>query len=267
MWTILNNAKINQTTQCPLPVVTAAFLPSFRVFSWAGGEDANTPAACLRLSEYLTAADVRMNEGPGFKVVDVHKRSVLTSDLGRVKLRGKTDAIVTTMDQADIHAHRQTRIIVDFKTLCPELAEIEGQSLAELLASASLSCHDVMVVFMDLNDRAHIWRASGHSLLLWQDCSTKQAITVMANFLNTMCAATSAGVDDPGSEAVLGPPDAKRARKEASDNIKALVPTNQLLLDQLEAFADQGDEGWMAARDLVYGAMAADNSPFLSYFS
>ena len=245
---IFSDAETAAVERCPTPA-----------------NEINNGAATKRLAEYLAEAGVRVNVRPGFKVVDVHTRYLLTSDLGRIRLKGKTDAIVTTTDQADIHAHIQGRIIVDFQTLCPALPDVEGQSLAELAAASSISVHDVMVVFMDLNSRAHIWRPEGHKLNLWQDCSTKQAISIMADFLNTMCAPTS--VLNAEAAEVPGPPEEKRARKEFVDRMHGLVPTNQALLDQLEAFVGMGDEGWMAAREVVYSAMGGADGSHLSYYS
>lgn len=154
---------------------------------------------------------------------------------------------------------------MDFKPRCPQLSVVEGQCLAELASASSVSAHDVMVVFMDMNDRAHLWRPEGHTLHLWQDCSIKQAVVIMADFLNTMCAPT--WVSGPEDAAVPGPPERKRARAEFVDRMHGLVPTHQALLDQLEAFRGMGDDGWMAARDVVFSAVGNMTASPLLYIS
>lgn len=275
MYDILSEAGIYQTLKQSKPLLEPTFLPPSVVipFSWEGGEDANSLAACERLSNYLSAAGVSMGEDSGYKVVDVHWRDVLSIQLGRIKLRGRTDAIITPANQAEIHAHHQSRIVIDFKTKCPSLAEIEGQSLAELAAANGLSHHDVMVVFTDLNATAHIWRLDGDSLLLWEGCSVREGISVMATFLRDMCAPIA--VKDLEASAVPGLPDSKRRRMEPVTRLHELVPKNELLMDQICTLAGGDDtEGWLAAREVAYSALEASHGQqpmtppaWLSYIS
>ncbi len=43
-----------------------------------------------------------------------------------------------------------------------------------------------------------------------------------------------------------------------------MVPTNEALMDQLEAFTGMGDEGWMAAREVVFSALGGADAPILA---
>lgn len=189
---------------------------------------------------------------PRFKVVDVHARQPIIANLGHARLSFRTDAIITPFDQADLHAHRQACIIVDFssETACPAVEDVDGRCLAALAAASSISLHDVMVAITDLNHRSHIWRAEGGTLMLWQDCDIRQTVFIMAQFLNDMCAPMSVARVD--SDDVPGLPASKRARQAWMDRIHGLVSSNQLLLGQLEAFRGEGDNGWIAARELVF---------------
>ena len=87
----------------------------------------------------------------------------------------------------------------------------------------------------------------------------------MAEFLTAMCAPVS--VLNLEAVGVPGLPANKRARKEFVDRMHGMVPTNEALMDQLEAFMGMGDEGWMAAREVVYSALGGANAPYLSYYS
>jgi hypothetical protein len=276
MLQLLRAAGVFKTLEQSRPALPPDYLAGVPdTFSWVGGEDARSAAACERLGAYLSAAGVPMGATPGYKIVDVHRSDVLTSQVGRFRLRGRTDAIITPFAQFGGHAQLQSRVVVDFKQSVPPASTdsaIAGQSLAELAASNALSTHDVMVVFTDLNTTSHVWRMVGDALLVWEGCSTKQAVAVMAAFLRT----ESAPVPVAGLDAadVPGEPDAKRRRREAVDRLHELVPSAELLWEQLLAFAGDGDDdndGWMAAREVAYSALprveGVAPAPWLSYFS
>lgn len=71
--------------------------------------------------------------------------------------------------------------------------KVLGQAEAELLTANSLSHHDVMVVFTDLNMRGHALRAEGGQLLVWRDMDLRQTLFVMASFLTEVRASGCAG--------------------------------------------------------------------------
>lgn len=265
MLALIADAGVDTTETQDPPVYEPSFLPAFRPFDWHDREAAYTPEACRRLNEYLIQAEVPMNANPGFKIVDVHGSDILNSTVGRFKLRGRTDLMIIPTGQSATVPQQQGRVIIELKVKCGSVATEQGQVLAEFVAASALSRHDIMAVVTDLNEKAHIWRAEGSTLLVWENCTIKQAIKVMAEFLINMCARQ--GVHDPESEHVPGAPEAKRRRKEFHDSLKKLTPANDLLRDQLEAFAGQGFEGWMASRELVFSAMERDNSSFMSLYA
>lgn len=254
-WTmgkLLEGTGVYATQSQPPPAVEPGFLPEFKPFDWSGGETASTADACVRLSEYLASAGVAMTTPvtPGFKVADVHTfNDQLTSQLGRVRLKGTTDAIIIPSTQMVDFAVQQARIVVDFKTDASEFGAVIGQAQAELLAATSLSRHDVLVVFTDLNARGHIFRSEANTLLVWKDLDIPQTILVMAQFLTTSCA--SVGVVDLDDERVPGSPESKRRRKDFVDAVHGMCPTNQTLLDQLEAYQGGGLGDFLEGRDLV----------------
>ena len=252
MGKLLEGTGVYATQSQPPPAVEPGFLPEFKPFDWSSGETACTADACVRLSQYLASAGVAMTTPvtPGFKVADVHTfNDQLTSQLGRVRLNGTTDAIIIPSTQMVEFAVQQARIVVDFKTDASEFGAVIGQAQAELLAATSLSRHDVMVVFTDLNARGHIFRAEAKTLLVWKDLDIPQTILVMAQFLTTSCA--SVGVVDLDDERVPGSPESKRRRKVFVDAVHAMCPTNQTLLDQLEAYQGGGLGDFLEGRDLV----------------
>jgi hypothetical protein len=225
---LLRAAGVVTTLAQPRPALPPDFLAGVPdTFSWVGGEDARSAAACERWGACLSAAGVRMGATPGYKVVDVHRSGdVLTTQVGRLRLRGRTGAIVAPFAQFGGHAQLQGRVAVDFRASVPAAATdaaIAGHSLAVLAASNALSAHDVLVVFTDLNTTSHVWRLVGDALLVWEGCSTAQAVAVVAAFLRT----ESAPVPVAGLDAadVPGEPDAKRRRCEAVDRLHGLVPS------------------------------------------
>ena len=98
--TILQNAGVTSAINMTLPVPAPSFLGSFSPFNWGGGEDANTADACNRLTAYLREAGVVVGVG-GYKVVDVHRKNLLTIQLGRYSLKGKTDELIVPFKQSD----------------------------------------------------------------------------------------------------------------------------------------------------------------------
>jgi hypothetical protein len=254
---ILQSAGVTSAVDSMLPGLELGFLASFSPFSWEGGEDLNTPAACLRLAAYLQEAGVAVGVG-GYKVVDVHRRNLLNIQLGGYEFKGRTDAIVVPFMQSEaVHVVAQGRIVVDFKTDARNFEDLQGQAEAELLAASSIAVHNVMVVFTDLNEAGHILRAEGSTLLCWRNCSVKQTVYVMAEYLATMCsAALVTGADDVS---IPGPGPAKKARQDFVGRAHGLVPTNELLMDQL-ASCDGTLQGWMHARELAFAGLGVTDS-------
>jgi len=195
--TILQNAGVTSAINMTLPVPAPSFLGSFSPFNWGGGEDANTADACNRLTAYLREAGVVVGVG-GYKVVDVHRKNLFNIQLGRYLLRGKTDALIVPFKQSsDVLVMSQGRIVVDFKTDARCFADLQAQAEAELMAASSIAVHNVLIVFTDLNDAGHILRAEGSTLMCWRDCSVKQTICIMAEYLALECSAELVtGADD-----------------------------------------------------------------------
>ena len=248
------------------PAVSSDFLAVFKPFNWSRGENASTADACVRLSDYLVSAGVAMSPTtPGFKVADVHTLSLLTTQLGRIRLKGKTDAIIVPSTQMVEFAAQQARVVVDFKTDASSFGSVIGQAQAELLAASSLSHHDVMVVFTDLNARGHILRAEHGKLLVWKDLNIPQTIFVMAHFLTTACASVS--VVDLDDERVPGSSVSKNQRKKFVDAAHGMCTTNHSLIDQLEAFRGGGVVDYLEGRELVLSSLGFREAPQLFYFA
>ena len=241
-----------------LPVPAPSFLGSFSPFNWGGGEDANTADACNRLTAYLREAGVVVGVG-GYKVVDVHRKNLFNIQLGRYLLKGKTDALIVPFEQSDdMLVMSQGRIVVDFKTDARCFADLQAQAEAELMAASSIAVHNVLIVFTDLNDAGHILRAEGSTLMCWRDCSVKQTICIMAEYLALECSAELVtGADD---DRIPGPGPSKKARQDFVKNAHRLVPMNELLMEQL-ASCDSSLEGWIHARELAYAGLGINSEP------
>jgi hypothetical protein len=258
-------AGVVEAVQGDIPQVPDTFLPDLvATFSWAGGEDANTPAACAILSQYLSAAGAPMAPATasGFKLLDVHRYDYLTTHICNVKLKGKTDAVIVPSTQVVVEPIQQARVVIDFKT--PDrsgLRAVYGQAKAELLASTSLSHHDVLVVFTDLGAHNHILRGYGDKLMVWEDLHLRSMIYIVSQFLSTECARV--GVPDIDDPRVPGPPERKVRRKEFMKAIHDARPSAEPLLDQLAAFNGGTLEDFLERRELVYSWMP-DSEPFPS---
>jgi hypothetical protein len=269
MSSLLSLAGVFETVRQAAVAVPAGFLPLFAPFDWSRGETQSTAGACARLSQYLAAAGVVMTQtSPGFKLVDVHKRSLLSTQLGNVMLKGGTDAVVIPSTQDEAFAMQQARLVVDFKISTEiDFDKVLGQAEAELLTANGLSHHDVMVVFTDLNTCGHALRAEGGQLLVWRDMDARQTVFVMASFLTGMCAPV--GVPGVGDDRVPGDPQSKRRRKSFCDKIRAMQPSPDALLDQLAAFPGGGLDDYLARREILMSSVGcAEPLGFSrSYFS
>jgi hypothetical protein len=263
MASLLDDVGVAEAETQPAPVLPPGFLPSFAPFDWAGGEDARSSAAAAQLSAYLTEAGVNMAvAGPGFKVADVHRLSLLTTQLGRLLLKGGTDAIVIPASQDPDYATQQARVVVDFKAVSCDYRTVMGQAQAELIAASSLSRHDVLVIFTDLSTFGHALRSDGGKLLVWKQLTPQQVIWVAADFLRNYCAPVGvSGVDD---ERIPGEPAAKRRRFSLVLKAHELVPRNTALLEQLEVFNTGHWEDYLEGRDLVLNYFAGQQH--FSYF-
>ncbi len=148
----------------------------------------------------------------------------------------------------------QARVIVDFKAGQQHtFSEVMGQAQAELIVASSLSCHDVLVVFTDLNSVGHALRCDGDTLLLWTDLTPQQVVVwLVADFLRHFCA--SVAVEGVNDARVPGEPDAKRRRFSLVQKTHALVPRPSGLLEQLEAFNTGHWEDFLDGRDVVLSA-------------
>ena len=257
---LIESAGIVGSAEQVAPAVPPAFGPVIEPFSWAGGEDARTPAAVTLFGRYLTAAGVPMAEtGTGFKVVEVRRCDTLTTRIGRVLLKGRSDAVVIPAQQVSDDPSQQARVIVDFKVSTSTYAQIVAQAQGELVAASSLSHHDVLVVFTDLNTFGHILRANGDQLLVWKDLSVQQTIFKVATFLKEECAPViTSGADDVR---VPGEPDVKRQRFALLQRAHALVPKPTELLEQLEVFNTGHWEDYLEGRDLVFSKMLDGHCP------
>ena len=255
MDTLLNLAGVFETIRQGAMAVPEGFPLFPGPFDWSRGEGPSTADACARLTHYLAAAGVAMAPStPGFKLVDVHKRSLLSTQLGRIKLKGGTDAIVIPSTQDENFAVQQARLVVDFKISTEiDFDKVLGQAEAELLTANSLSHHDVMVVFTDLNTRGHALRAEGGQLLVWRDMDFRQTLFVMASFLTGMCAPV--GVPSLSDDRVPGDPESKRRRISFCDKVHSLQPSPEALMEQLAAFPGDGFEDFFARRDILMSAM------------
>lgn len=250
---VLQCAGVTSAIDLPPPELEPTFLPSFSPFSWLGGEEENASLACVRLTEYLRAAGAVIRAG-GYKVVDVHRRNLLSVQLGRYAFKGKTDALVVPFSQSDeVLVMSQGRIIVDFKIDAASFDTLHGQAVAELLTASSLAVHNVMVVFTDLNCAGHILRAEGSTLMCWRGCSVKQTVAIMVEYLATLCSAEL--VVSPDDDRIPGPAPAKKARRDFVDRVHGLLPTNELLMEQLASCGDGTIEGWMRAREVAYAGL------------
>lgn len=254
---VLRSAGVTSAIDMPLPELEPTFLSSFSPFSWLGGEDANASLACVRLTEYLRAAGAVIGDG-GYKVVDVHRRNVLSVQLGRYAFKGKTDAIVVPFRQSvQVLVTSQARIIVDFKVDAASFDELHAQAEAELLTVSSLAVHNVMVVFTDLNGAGHILRAEGSTLICWRGCSVKQTVAIMVEYLATLCSPELiVGADDVR---IPGPAPAKKARIDFVNRAHGLVRPNELLMEQLGSCGDGTIEGWMHAREVAYAGLGVES--------
>ena len=237
------------------PVVPPSFAPPILPFSWVGGEEACSPAATILLSRYLTSVGVPITEaGPGFKLVDVHRKNILTTQLGRILLKGRPDAVVIPSEQLADMAMQQARVVVDFKKDPCSFADIMAQAHGELLAASSLSHHDVLVVFTDLNTFGHVLRADEDKLLVWSGLTVVQMLVIMAGFLKDECARVIIGKAE--DVRVPGDPARKRRRFSLVERAHALVPKPTELLEQLEVFNTGHWEDYLDGRELVFNAMA-----------
>jgi hypothetical protein len=253
MAALMESSGIVGTLGQPVPTVPSAFAPPVELFSWAGG-DARSPAATIQLARYLSSAGVPITEaGPGFKLVDVRRKNTLTTQLGRVLLKGRPDAVVIPSEQLAELAVQQARVIVDFKKDPCTFAEIMAQAQGELLAASSLSHHDVLVVFTDLNTFAHVLRAEGDKLLVWNGLTVVQMLFVVADFLKNECAPVIIGKG--GDERVPGDEARKRQRFSLVERAHALVPKPTELLEQLEVFNTGHWEDYLEGRELLLNAM------------
>ena len=281
MMSVLDGAGVTEAVTQPPIVLPADFLSSFEPFIWRGGEDTCSASAASTLATYLADAGVNMTDGPGpgYKVVDVHRFSLLTTQLGRLKLKGGTDAIIIpsaqdsdfATQQARVipsaqdsdFATQQARVVIDFKSKKCDFASVSGQAQAELIAVSSLSHHDVLVVFTDLATFGHALRSEGSKLLVWKNLTPQEVIWLVADFLRNYCAPVNvAGMDD-----VRVPGDAASKQLRSSLSLKAheLLPRPSALLEQLEAFNTGHWEDYLHGRDLVLSAFESEQH--LSYFS
>ena len=267
MDTLLGLAGVYETIREAPVAVPDGFPPFARPFDWSRGEGPSTADACVRMAQHLAAAGVAMAPStPGFKLVDVHKRSLLSTQLGRIKLNGGTDAIVIPSTQDEAFAAQQARLVVDFKISSEiDFDKVLGQAEAELLAASSLSHHDVMVVITDLSARGHALRAEGGRLLVWRDMDLRQTLFVMASFLTRMCAPV--GVPGVGDARVPGDAASKLRRMSFCDKVRGLLPSPEALVEQLAAFPGDSVEEFFARRDILMSAMpSAEPSCAPSYF-
>lgn len=265
MMSVLDGAGVTEAVTQPPIVLPADFLSSFEPFIWRGGEDTCSASAASTLATYLADAGVNMTDGPGpgYKVVDVHRFSLLTTQLGRLKLKGGTDAIIIPSAQDSDFATQQARVVIDFKSKKCDFASVSGQAQAELIAVSSLSHHDVLVVFTDLATFGHALRSEGSKLLVWKSLTPQEVIWLVADFLRNYCAPVNvAGMDD-----VRVPGDAASKQLRSSLSLKAheLLPRPSALLEQLEAFNTGHWEDYLHGRDLVLSAFESEQH--LSYFS
>ena len=277
---LLEAAGVYESALQAPPELPADFLPAAPLppFNWERGEHACTADACARLAGYLAAAGAAMVvDAPpgaavaaGFRLVDVHTRTAaLTAHLGNVLLKGGADAIIVPATQDPAAAVQQARVVVDFKVRAGDFEALRGQAAAELLAASSLSHHDVLVLFTDLNERGHVLRAEGGTLLVWRDLGVREALYLVARFLTDCCAPV--GVASLDDARVPGAPAAKRARWAFLDALRGMRPTHEALLDQLAAFSGGGPDDYADAEALVFahlgGAAAPESAPDLHYFS
>ena len=244
----------------PAPDVPPTFCPVIEPFSWAGGEDARNAAAVEVFKHYLEAANVSIaSSGIGFKVVDVRRRNILNTQIGRIKLKGRSDAIVIPSAQDLDGLSQQARVVVDFKVSMCSFEAISAQAKGELVAASSLSFHDVMVVFTDLNSFGHILRADGEKLLVWRDLSVRQMLLEVATFLRDECAPVITG--GANDARVPGEPDAKRRRFAFVERAHELVPKPTELLEQLEAFNTGHWEDYLEGRELFFSNFSDEQPP------
>jgi hypothetical protein len=250
-----------------VPEIPDDFLPQVTAFSWEGGEDANTAAACTRLSEYLSSGGAPMAPGanPGFKVLDIHRFNYLTTQICNVKLKCRTDAVILPSASFDGLPLFQARVIVDFKK--PDAADFQtvvGQAIAELLASSSLSRHDLLVVFTDLGAHNHILRGLGDKLIVWKNLDIRSMIFIVSQFLSTECARV--GVHDMDDPLIPGSEAHKVRRKEFMKSVHDARPPTGALLEQLAAFDGGSIQDFFDAREVLYSWLP-DEEPFPSYYS
>ena len=149
---------------------------------------------------------------------------------------------------------QQARIVVDFK-ICAEIGfdKVLGQAEGKLLTANSVSHHDVMVVFTDLNTCGHALRAEGGQLLVWRDMDTRQTVFDMSSFLTSMCAPV--GVPGVGDGRVPGDLASKQRRMSFSDKVHSLQPSPEALMEQLAAFPGDSVEAYLARRDIMMSAL------------
>ena len=262
MAALLESAGMVGTLAQAAPAVPPSFAPPIQDFSWAGGEDARSPAASLQLARYLTSVGVPIAEaGPGFKVVDVHRKNILTTQLGRVVLKGRPDAVVIPAEQLPAMAVQQARVIVDFKVESCTFEEVMAQAQGELLAASSLSHHDVLVVCTDLNTFGHVLRAEEDKLLVWSSLTVEQMLFVVASFLNDECAPVIIG--EAGDARVPGDEARKRRRFSFLQRAHSLVPKATDLLEQLEVFNTGDWRDYLEGRELVFSAMAGPSPSYI----
>lgn len=254
MASLMESAGVVGTSEQQAPVVPSSFRPSIVPFDWTGGEDARSGPAAAEVSRYLSQAGIPIAAtGAGFKVVDVRRRNILNSQLGRVLLKGRPDAVVIPAEQHPAMASQQARVIIDFKTRTCSFEQIMAQAQGELLAASSLSHHDVIVVFTDLNTFGHVLRAEDDKVLTWSNLSVVQTLFMIVNFIRNECAPVIvAGVDDAR---VPGEADAKRRRFSLVQRAHALVPRPTELMEQLEVFNTGHWEDYLEGRELLFSAI------------
>ena len=264
MGALLTSAGVVGTLGQAAPAVPPTFAPPLQPFSWTGGEEARSLAATLQLSRYLASAGVPIVEaGPGYKVVDVHRKNILATLLGRVLLKGRPDAVVIPAEQLPAMAVQQARVIVDFKAATCSFEEVMAQAQGELLAASSLSHHDVLVVCTDLNSFGHVLRAEGDKVLVWSSLTVLQMLYLVAGFLEDECAPVVVG--KAGDARVPGDEARKRRRFSLLQRAHALASTPTDLLQQLEVFNTGDWRDYLDGRELLMSAMADGPTSCPSY--
>jgi hypothetical protein len=254
---LLESAGLFSTELQLLPAVPQHYIKRGALkFDWTAlGEEKSNALACDTLEDYLRKTGVIFGKPDGFAIYDVHtERQFLSTTLGQYEVNGTTDAVIHPAVVESSDAARQARCIVDFKST-PNLkySDVKAQAEAEFLAANSLSHHEVMVVFTDLETFGHILRADGDRLALWRDCDVRQTVFLMSTFLREQCSVK--GVKDMMHVSVPGTVVEKSKRKETQDRIRALAPSAEELMEQLAVFRGGSLEDWMGVQRLLCGRL------------